>query len=228
MPRATSKFHRKRGHRPRGRRTRLPSTTQSIPASWDPNIVDIKPMPMPSRQRVYTFQRTYTIATLAAASTGNTVNAFNFTLSALPNSSEFTSLFDQYRILEAVVQFTPYCNQATFVSAGVSPGFIATVFDYDDSNLPGSFTDLQQYDSYQRNLCTEPFRRILRPRIAVGAYSGTFTSFANMPSKTWIDAASPNVQYYGIKSVIQNNTYPASTNIYEVEATVTLQCRSLH
>lgn len=42
---------------------------------------------------------------------------------------------------------------------------------------------------------------LLRPRTAMAAYSGAFTSYANM-SDQWIDLNSTSVQYYGFKLLL--------------------------
>lgn len=41
--------------------------------------------------------------------------------------------------------------------------------------------------------------------MAVAVYSGAFTSFSNAPAG-WIDAASPGVQMYGIKTAMTTST----------------------
>jgi hypothetical protein len=197
------------------------------PASWDPAIVDSMPMMPPRRTQLCTFRRTYSIATLSA-NTGDTVNAFYIALNNMPNYTEFTLLFDQYRILEAVYTFTPYSTSSTSASPSTTfPGIIGSWIDYDDANLPANLQEGQQYESFQRNTATVPFVRIVKPRSAVAAYSGTFTSYQNVYGH-WVDAASPAVQFYGLKTVITGSSFATSTKIYEVEATVTLQVRSLH
>jgi hypothetical protein len=184
-------------------------------------------MSMPKRAQISTFRRTYSIATVSA-NTGDTVNAFYVTLGNMPNPTDFTALFDQYRILEVAFTFTPYATSSTSASVSTTfPGIIGSWIDYDDANLPANIQEGQQYDSFQRNTATLPFTRIVKPRSASAAYSGAFTSYQNVYGQ-WIDAASPNVQFYGLKTVITGSTYATSTKVYEVEATVTLQARSQH
>jgi len=204
-----------------------PVTMRMIPETWNMAQLDVNPLPTPKRTQLCTFRRTYTLATLAA-NTGDTLRAFNFTLGSLPNATEYTNLFDQYRILEVILSFVPYSTAAiSSTVASAYPGLIATWLDYDDSNLPANIAEGQQYDSYQRNICTAPFDRVVHPRSAVASYSGSFASYDNVYGN-WHDSNSPNVQHYGLKLCITGATFTSSTNIYEVEATVTLQCRSQH
>lgn len=175
-----------------------------------------------------TIRRTYSLATLAA-NTGDTLRAFAFTLDSSPNYSEFTNLFDSYRILEAVVSFIPLQNMAVGSSGTASyPGILGTVIDYDDANLPANIQQLQQYESYQRVAAYRPTTRVIKPKCANALYGGsTFTSYGNKYGQ-WIDTNSPSVPHYGLKCIITLAGYTASTNIYEVEAQVTYQFRSIH
>ncbi len=230
MPKRSSKRSAKRPRK--GRKT--PSPRQMVasvamhetPASWDPMVVDATPMRPPGRNQICTFQRTYSLATLQA-NTGDTLYAFYWTIGNAPNYTDFTNLFDQYRILEAVVSFVPYVNTVPSGSANY-PGIIGTWIDYDDASLPANLQEGQQYESYQRNNCTVPFVRVIKPRSAVATYAGaTANGYGNVYGM-WQDSANPNVQHYGLKLCIHNSTYSSSTNIYEIEATVTYQCRSPH
>jgi len=204
-----------------------PLMMQSQPGTWDPMTMDTAPMSAPRRDRAVTFRRTYSI-TILSANTGVTANGFSFSLSNLPNYTEFTSLYDQYRILQASVSFLPYANSSSSGSVtGSFPGIIASAIDYDDASLPGT-TDLQQYESYKRNPAFLEFVRTIKPRVAIATYNGsTFTGYANQYAP-WIDANSPNVPHYGLKTVIFNSTYTTSTPVYEVEVQLTFQVRSAH
>ncbi len=149
------------------------------------------------RNKVYTFVRSYPNFVLSApASAPDYLNAMNFTLSALPSSTEFTALFDQYRIVQVTVRFLPLAG----VGSGSSP--LITAIDYDDSSTPVAVTDLLQYDSHVMTQPGVTLERTFTPRVSTAVYSGTFTSFASAPNSLWIDVASPNTQYYGLKLAV--------------------------
>jgi hypothetical protein len=189
-------------------------------------VFDTRPLPPSTRQPVSTFRRTYTAGTISASVSGDTINAWPITLSSLPGSSEFTALFDQYRILEVSYSFIPYFTEVPS-TAGTVPGIFGSAIDYDDANFVLGLSDLQQYDSYQRINAVKSLTRVVRPRSAVAMYSGAFTSFGNVYGQ-WIDSASPSVQHYGLKTVLHGSTFAANTAIYELEIQVVLQCRSQH
>lgn len=146
--------------------------------------------PQLRRNKVYTFSRTYTAPTLTSSSTVDAPFTLNFTLASFPDSTEFTSLFDQYRIDAVRLLFT---SIAALSGPSLSTkSVIHTVIDYDDST-PITVNGAFEYDSHQVNPVTSSFERSLRPRASLAAFSGVFTSFTLAPSQTWVDAASPSV-----------------------------------
>ncbi len=117
------------------------------------------------------------------------------TLASFANYTEYTSLFDQYRIEEIYAWIEPNQSLST-VSAGT--GEITSAIDLDDANTPTSIAMVQdKQGSITTNMYCGHFHK-WKPHMAVAVYSGTFTSFANAPSG-WIDSASPGVQHYGLK-----------------------------
>jgi len=227
MPKRSNNRSKRGGSKRKNKNSRVARTNtmpvRVVPATWDPAVQDSRPMATPKREPPHTFRRTFTAGTLQA-NTGDTLYAYNFQLSSLPNSSEYTNLYDQYRVLEIVLSFMPYNSMGTGAN---SPGLVGHWIDYDDSNLPANLQEGQQYDTYQRNPCTDEFVRVIKPKSAVASYSGAFTSYDSVYGK-WHDTNSPNIQHYGLKLCIHGATYSTATNIYEVEATVTLQCKSQH
>jgi len=110
--------------------------------------------------------------------------------------ADYSPVFDQYRIIAVEATFRPTANSVTQSTA--SPGELTVVIDQDDVNVPTSISQLQQYG----NAITKPgykkIRRCFKPHVAMAAYSGAFTSFANAKDQ-WIDMSSSTVQHYGLK-----------------------------
>jgi hypothetical protein len=178
------------------------------------------PFPSIKRNKTYTFVRQFSSTSLSASSTVDGPFTINFTLSSFPDSTEFTSLFDQYRIAEVRVIFTSIAALTT-PSLSTVP-VIHTVIDYDDSNTITTGTSME-YDSHQVNPVTRSFERVLRPKAANAAFAGLFTSFSQMPPQTWVDVASPAVQYYGLKGIIPAQATGANQLVYDVEVQAVLQ-----
>lgn len=168
----------------------------------------------------------------------NSINTigFEFRLGDLPNYTEFTALFDQYRIDKIVFKIIPMCNvnQLTINSTGAlsnNPGIIGTVIDYDDAGSPTSLGYMEQYQNfrYQPVVSSRTMMRAFKPRIAVAAYGqGLFTSYMNKKA-TWIDCNSPAVPHYGLKIYLDgaNGTAPTCLQTYQLFADVYLSFRNV-
>ncbi len=100
-----------------------------------------------------------------------------------------------------------------------------SVIDYDDDNPLATIADALQYGTCQINTMSSGyFKRVLQPRFAIAAYSGVFTSFALSPQNTWVDVASPNVKYFGLKFIGAPTT--ALVQHVRLGFQVILQCRN--
>jgi hypothetical protein len=150
---------------------------------------------------IYRFRRTSTSADVSQLAASDNSGGYAFVLSNVPGYTEYTALFDQYKIEMVRVIWRPRWNFSAIgsIATDVNPLFIS-VIDYDDASTLTIAQSLE-YQSYKETRFDQDHVRCIKPRIALGAYSGTFTSFANVPAP-WIDCASPSVQHYGIKFVV--------------------------
>lgn len=153
---------------------------------------------------------------------------FNFTLSgvnvlvggvssttlSLPNSSEFTALYDQYRIDWVDCQFIFSNNMSNVTSPSLTLPVVYLAKDYDDSNL-ANYPDLQQYATQQTwQLGNEHGRNGIhhvrvKPNVDVALYQGVTTGYAR-GKPMFIDTASPQVPHYGVKIAYDPIYTPAS------------------
>jgi hypothetical protein len=152
-----------------------------------------------------------------------------FSLGDLDSSTEFTGLFDQYRIECVCFRLIPMQN-----AIGLSTNSTTTtvtpyvVVDYDDNN---ALTSAAQARSFESCIIVPPgvgCARQFKPRIAVSAYTGSFGGFANL-SAQWLDAASPTIQHYGVKLFIPGAT-AAQTQLqsWTVEREYWISFRKVH
>jgi len=160
-----------------------------------------------SYEKIHTFYRTDAInyGVLCSSSSASALFQLYFSLAQLNSYTDFTGLFDQYRIsrVRIRVYFSQTQSLATLQTSTTTPNnntalMCYQVVDYDDAATT-SLANLIQYENCESKLCLGKVTDIvIKPRIAVAAYSGTFTSYANVKNQ-WLDSASPNVQYYGFK-----------------------------
>jgi hypothetical protein len=172
--------------------------------------------------KLHTFYASAIRGNILSSTTVPSAGAINFILADLNNVSDYTNLFDQYRILAVKLEFIMLGSTNPLTGP---PGYIQTAIDYDDVTTPGSANELMQYDTVQVAPIGQYFERTLRPRSAPAMYSGAFTSFGNVYAQ-WLDSASPSVQHYGIKYYIP--IIPTSVYTIQPIAHYQIQCRSIH
>jgi hypothetical protein len=144
--------------------------------------------------------------TITATPTSGVNQTFYFQLSNLANASNLENVFDQYRILAIRQTIRPQNNAIGLVTnSTTSLVDLYCVIDYDSSSNLSSVAAATSYDNCMILSPGESGCRTFAPRIASAAYSGAFTSFANLES-TWIDSLSSSVQHYGTKYFIPGVT----------------------
>jgi hypothetical protein len=159
------------------------------------NLQASRPFPLttlPTQSITVTFN-----STTALFNTSTTVPVLSgtyFTLSTFPDYAQFTSVFDQYRFvtMEVWIEST-VCASSTVVST-----LLGTAVDLDDANTPGTKDDVFGLQGCIVSDVTTGHYHRWQPHMAVAAYSGAFTSYANEVAG-WIDSASPSVQHFGVK-----------------------------
>jgi hypothetical protein len=139
--------------------------------------------------------------------------AFSFQLNDLANVTAFTNLYDQYRIVkvEMWARHNQLVNSSDSSNTIKNALFVAS--DHDDTTLWTSVTQAYQYQDVRHCGFNEDMTFTVNPRVALAAYNGTFVGYANLPSTTWLDCATANVQHYGVKvCVTASGTSTATTS----------------
>jgi hypothetical protein len=166
---------------------------------------------------------------LTATATSSQNPTYTFTLGDLDSPSEFTGLFDQYRIECVAFRLIPMQNAIGLTTNSTTTCVTPYVIvDYDDNT---ALTSSAQARSFESCVIVPPGVECVRqfqPRVALAGYTGTFTGYANV-APPWIDAASTNVQHYGIKLYIPGAT-AAQTQLqsWTVEREYWISFRKVH
>jgi hypothetical protein len=176
----------------------------SVPASSEGRIG--RPVP----RGVHSFTRTYPYVVQVLDTL--THYALPAQLNNLPNYTEFTTLFDDYRINLVEYMFVFDENSASVASANTpsqQSNFIPnllTVHDYDDAALLTAVTDYCQYETFQCARLDKAIHRYVRPKSAQAVYgAGALTQYAQTDSNPWIDAGYPGAEFYGLKFAVVGN-----------------------
>lgn len=185
--------------------------------SIDPNF----PLAGQFSNQVYNIVQSYELVTTATSTSTPTFSAYSFSISGLDDSTVLASVFDQYRI--RMIEVTAYPGaSASLVQTNNSSGVTHIVIDYDDTT---ALTTVAQALDYQNCMVVptgNSWKRTFVPHVAIAAYSGAFTSFANDVAP-WIDFSSPNVQHYGLKIA---NTVSSVSASYNLIVRLFIQCKN--
>ena len=176
----------------------------------------------------YTFRRNCFMGEIQSQ-TVPVVGGLVFALEHLPNYTEFTTLFDQYRINKVVCKFIPTANQLNVNTAPntVTVPQIYTVTDYDSATSPSTVNEMMEYATVKAVSSNKPFTRVLVPRTASPIFrSGVTAAYMQNPARQWIDCNYHDVPHYGIRYYLM----PSLANysfVYRVEAVFYFTCKSL-
>lgn len=180
--------------------------------------------------RVYNFKRTLFLENSIGVTAAGTLysNHFGFTLGMLPAATDFTNLFDQYRINKVVWKAIPKFNTVNALS-GAGNALLAqvhTAIDYDDSAaLPTgtALSEITQYQTHRMHRGTAVVRRTIVPKAELtGSGASVFPK-----AYQWIDCDNTAILHNGIKVVIPK-PLPAGTEMwYDVQMDVYLSCKNV-
>lgn len=131
-------------------------------------------------------------STFSTSTTVNTYAAFYFALNTFAQYADYTSVFDQYCIVEAVVRIVPDLQ----ASLNTTLSTLITAIDHDDATAPTSVAQVQAHTTCLQTVNMAQ-TRLVKPRMAVSAYGSGFGSYMNTTG--YLDSGTPDVQHYGLK-----------------------------
>lgn len=144
---------------------------------------------------------------------GGTLN----TTLPLPNYTEFTALYDQYKIDWVECKFTFSNNNSSNSSPGTTLPIMYLCKDYDDSST-ANVTDIQQYSTQQQWQLGNAHGRDgiktinVRPTVDVALFQGLTTGYGR-GKPMFVDTSSPDVLHYGVKIAYDPINYPAASTL---------------
>lgn len=158
---------------------------------------------------------------MTIAESASIVNSsWQYALSDLPNYTEFTNLFDSYRIMAIKIKFIYTSNVTGQGSATgpINPAVVLpicyTVVDHDDSVALTSQTDYEQYESCKVSRLDKPFTRYFKPCTTMMVYKDAVsTGYGISRRSQWMDCSQPGVPYYGFKMGIDPVQYTTGGTI---------------
>lgn len=166
--------------------------------------------------------------------TGTAFNVFDvqFRLGDLPNSAEFTALYDQFMLSKIVIKFIPQRTLAETNNTALSGGFagcrLLSVIDHDDAtNITADGG--REYDSCKITPYGVIHKRVIVPSVLRQMYESNIATAYTPAFKQWISTTDPNTIHYGLKGGIIMNDAAATTNsvAYSIEAKYYFKCKNV-
>lgn len=172
-------------------------------------------------------------------STSNQAGGVAYTLADIPNYSEFTTLFDEYKIAAIKVAYMPTKNVNTNTQTGTGGTItnttymlptVYTVIDHNDTDTP-TINDMVQNETLKISRGNQVHTRYFKPRVPCRVYAGVSDGYIYR-SGQWIGTATANgddnVPHYGLKYFFELPTGEKADNLtYKVITTFYLQFKEV-
>lgn len=144
------------------------------------------------RQPIHYFKRTVYVENWVTTGAAPVFIPQAFALNDLATVGEtdFTNLFDMYKINAIKVEIIPRVDTYTTATPGAN---VVSVIDYNDIVAPANFAELQQYQSLKMTRGRAIHRRFFRPRIVVDAANSALNTRGYIPTSKDL------VLHYGLK-----------------------------
>lgn len=169
------------------------STALSRSYSRVPRFLPPKPTSLRCRRSVF-------YSAVTTSTTLETLGAYSFQLSDLVNYTEFTGLFDEYKINSVCLKFFPQ----TTSKSNVPNALLITAIDKNDSNPPTSVNEILQHDDcVVVDLGQNNTFIINNPKMNVSSQTALTPTYAGQTNMTgWINNTTPTVQHFGFRFAV--------------------------
>lgn len=153
-----------------------------------------------SPNKIYTFTRCGALATTTGANAASAA-AIQAQLNTLTNSSDFTNMFDEYKLSKVVV--TIWLSYPPDAGGFTTTAFTPTIYwvrDRNNAATPGSVTEITEFAGFRmRRLSNEKNLNIVFRPNTLTTTAGT----ALMPCYSpWCPTSDATVSHYGVRYII--------------------------
>lgn len=163
---------------------------------------------------VYRFKRALKIDQFSTSNVAAVGKSYQFSLSQLPNYSEFTNLYDSYKLCGVKLKMIPRLTDAgvstTANSHNTSP--VHHVIDYDDASTTNDILTLMQYQNYKMTRGLSMVQRYFKPKMAELVYNGVSNGYSS--ARRWINCSNPEVPHYSFKCAIEATAVALQYDVY--------------
>lgn len=179
-------------------------------------------------QKIYNFKRKVILPDMTAGdpATNPVFARYRFALADVPGSTDFTNMFDKFRIKYVKISFIPKSNvtvpSGTLGTRSIYDTLIYTAVDTDFVTVPSSIADILQRQNVKWSPNNVVHKRFFRPRYPV-------TSVI-VDAKQWMrtDSTGPNNLWSGLQVAVEGESSRSDPGavLYQVVATYYIQCKN--
>lgn len=182
------------------------------------------------KNQVHYFSRRVDLGSIVSTGLNQpTLTSLSFNLNTIPNVSEFTTLFDQYKFTYVKLMFK--LNQDPSAQTAVN-SYYPTMYhcvDHDDVIPPTSINDLRQHGRTRMSVLRPNRYTVIKikPSVLNELFRTAGQTTVQPKWRQWIDMAHPDTTHYGLKYAL-DNTFNLNPNYsLEVQAQYWFQCRDV-
>lgn len=167
-------------------------------------------------QPIQYFKRSnYLSGWTVSSTTADIFGTYFGSLNQISGVSDFTGLYDQFKILGLKWSLIPRGNSSDISPSGTSAQQSVGVFsviDYNDSTALTSLNQAVQYANLKMTRSHQVHSRYFKPRITPTIENGVGGTASALTTRGWLDVSTgANVPHYGIKYVLQQAPNVAQT-----------------
>lgn len=188
---------------------------------------------------LYDWVNNQTYTTIGQA-TGNatTYRNFAFRLQDVPGYTDWTGLYDAYRIRAVKVNFIPVANTSVSYAPVTGTGPILTgtqyctrmysAFDPNADGVgitgPNALTQIMEYQNSKWTPYNRIHKRYIKPKVMLPGVAGSAYGYNLAGKQPWIQCSDGGLaQYYGLPVVIEPSGFADGSVLYKIEATFYMQ-----
>lgn len=179
------------------------------------------------RQRVHYFKRQYN-TTLTLTSGADTATTYTYRLSDCPNYTEWTALYDQYKISAVKTTFTPRFTETS--QANQCNVHMWSVIDRTDATNLTSAGVANEYTTCVQKPITKYHSRYFKPacQILMNTTQGSEPAdWIGLPKiSQWLPTSAPDIKHYALKT-FAIATGAGSNITLDVSIVYYVACRSV-
>lgn len=146
----------------------------------------------------------------------------------IPGWSEFSALYDSYKINALKVMFIPVSDQIyTFSSSGTPTTYhsqydfrFLSCIDYNDRSAPATLNVIREYDNCKLTPNNRIHKRYFKPSFTLDVENTAQSAIMPNKYKPWLSTSAGDVEFYALKYGFEHQTNTASVPAYRIEIKV--------